>query len=192
MIDEYSRDGLGWARFSDDRRMRYRWGRLLHESTLACGWKSLPATIERVVFLLLNPSVADAFRPDPTAKKCCTFAYDWGGKVCEVVNLFAMISPYPDDLRRAHADMRGDDRVNDEQIIDACSNAWLVVAAWGTDGNLFGRADDVCDKLARRGIKIHRIEGALTDNMQPKHPLARGKHHVPITSKAVPWEGPLR
>jgi hypothetical protein len=63
VIDEYNDDRTGWARFSDDRKMRYRLSRRLTDNR--------GGHAGRVVFVMINPSTADAFKPDPTISKCC-------------------------------------------------------------------------------------------------------------------------
>jgi hypothetical protein len=57
---------------------------------------------------MLNPSTADERRDDPTIRRCIGFsrARGFGGKT--VVNLFALRTPEPRDLRE-HADPIGPD-----------------------------------------------------------------------------------
>jgi hypothetical protein len=54
--------------------------------TLSRVWNG---NLGRVVFILLNPSTADAFKDDPTVKKCISFAKHWNFGSLEIVNLFA-------------------------------------------------------------------------------------------------------
>src|SRR5690348_1743088 len=114
MIDQWSQDGTGWARFSSDMTMRYRLARSL---------TTLPLTVDassghvmslggsparRCVWLMLNPSDADAFKPDPTVTECIKRSRAVGADLMEVVNLFALRSPYPKDLRKRAHGFRGD------------------------------------------------------------------------------------
>lgn len=169
LIDEASPDGTGWARFSADRRLRYRLGRILGTG---------PRT-RTIVFLMLNPSTADAFKPDNTISRCMEFARRWEGDVLEVVNLFAFRSPYPKDLKTA--DDRGDGPENDAQILAACRHAHRVVAAWGTGGDLYSRAENVRAILRSAEIPLYHL--GLSQDGHPKHPLARGKHYIPYTKE---------
>ena len=130
MIDDFNADRTGWARFSDDRAMRYRLARSLTGRPIQVDrdevfWaddesKRDPWDIPRptrVTFLMLNPSTADAFELDPTIKRCRRRALAMGAEVLEVVNLFAFRSPYPEDLRLRARGFRGDDEDNNTQIL---------------------------------------------------------------------------
>lgn len=190
MIDERSPDGIGWARFSDDRRMRYRLARALTEKT-GLSWmrngmsRGTQTIVSRVVFVMLNPSTADAFKLDPTVQKCCKFAARWGADVLEVVNLFAMRSPYPADLLKWAAGDRGDDALNDDEILEACNGASRVIAAWGNHGELDNRHETIREQLARFEITLHHL--GLTGGGFPLHPLARGKSFIPLDREPVVW-----
>jgi hypothetical protein len=80
------------------------------------------------VFLMLNPSVADASKPDPTMRKCVGFAERAGCGSLTIVNLFAFRATKPKDMFAA-TDPVGPE--NDEFIIRHAAGAGLVVAAWG-------------------------------------------------------------
>ncbi len=169
MIDSFSPDGTGWARFSDDMTMRYRLARNLN---------SLPIEVDdgriidadRVVFLLLNPSTADAFRLDPTVKRCVAFATAWQADVVEVVNIFALRSTDPSELYKRTWGLRGDHQDNDREIVAACTGAYRVIAGWGKHGALDHRGRTVRTLLSyHHGIKLHHL--GLNQDGSPKHPL---------------------
>jgi hypothetical protein len=77
---------------------------------------------------MLNPSTADAEKFDPTVRRCFGFARDWGFGGLEVVNLFALRSTYPEQLKKV-SDPVGPE--NDAVIRRAVKAADLVVASWG-------------------------------------------------------------
>lgn len=194
MIDQYSEDRTGWARFSDDMTMRYHLGRLVSDRARDIGgeaiWRSLHQGrslpgIEILVFLMLNPSDADAFTPDPTVGECVKFTRRWGHDVTWVVNGHAFRSPYPRDLKKRSCGMRGDDHVNDQAIMLACSMATVVIAAWGNDGALDDRDRKVLGMLRGWGIVARHL--GMTQAGHPKHPLARGKHRIPADQQPIPW-----
>jgi hypothetical protein len=172
VIDEYSSDSTGWARFSDDRTMRYRLARVLSGRPIAQMLsRLLPGELigSRVVFLMLNPSTADAFVLDPTVKRCVAFARALGADVLEVVNLFALRSTDPRELYKRTFGSRGDDHAACNEIIAACTGARWVIAGWGTHGALDHRGDIVRSMLRHSGVALHHL--GLNKDGSPKHPL---------------------
>lgn len=182
MIDQTSHDRLGWARFSDDMTKRYRLRRILVPRLVEPSTWTDPL-LARVVFVMLNPSTADAFKNDPTVARCCEFARRWGADVLDVVNLFALRSTDPAALLTAKD--RGDDIDNDRSIYVACAGARHVIAAWGNDGNLFGRAQYIRSQLQLRQIRVMHL--GTTGSGNPLHPIARGKHFIPYDREPVEW-----
>jgi hypothetical protein len=199
VIEERSHNGMGWALFSEassgafsTREHRYRLARALTPAAVGYPRRSaLDDGLVRIVFVMLNPSTADAFKVDPTVLRCVKFAQSWGGDVLEVVNLFAFRSPYPADLY--HVADRGDGPANDAQIVAACTGAVKVIAAWGahpiTQLGFTPRHDQVRRLLARAGVQLHHL--GLTADGAPKHPLARGKHRIPDSAVPIPWIVPF-
>ncbi len=192
VCDEFSLDGTGLARFTPDGKMRFRLARSLvpairisiGDDGLVFGiQQDLSVVVDRVVFLMLNPSLADAFKPDHTVHKCIRFAQRWGAQVLEVVNLFALVSPYPADLDRA--DNLGIDEFADREILNACRGAKRVIAAWGNGGDRRGRDQHVRELLRAEGIVLEHL--GLTGSGMPLHPLARGKHFIPLDREPVVW-----
>jgi len=193
-VDEWNRERTGFARFSADHQMRYRLARALIPQELAID-KFGPVTfldpsiqVRRVVFVLLNPSLADAFKPDPTVTNCVKFAQHWGMNMLEIVNLFAFRTPYPSVLkqRTEHVEMVGIDPVATDQILAACVRADRVVGAWGNHGSLLSRDDYVRELLGKANVQLHHL--GLTNTGHPTHPAARGKHRIPIDREPTRWE----
>ncbi len=151
------------ATFSPDRRYRYRlWRR----------WGSRSSG--RVTFIMLNPSTADAERFDPTVRRCYGYARDWGFGSMDVVNLFALRSTYPEQLKKV------DDPVgprNDAAILEAVEGSDLAVAAWGIHGGLLRRDSKVLGLVA--GITDLHCLGR-TKAGAPLHPLHQPKRLKPV------------
>lgn len=118
-----------------------------------------------LLFVMLNPSTADAARDDPTIRRCVGFARAWGFGAVEVVNLFAWRATDPRELRRAR-DPVGPD--NDRAILAAAARNQAIIAAWGNHGALGERDRQVAALLAPFGA---RCLGARTSGGAPRHPL---------------------
>jgi hypothetical protein len=119
-----------------------------------------------VVFLMLNPSTADAFAEDNTSRRCLSFARreEAGGLV--VVNLFALRSTDPRALLH-HPDPIG--RHNNAFIRQSINCGGRVVAAWGAAGVTGDRGQEVARYLRARGVALSCL--GRTSTGQPRHPL---------------------
>lgn len=122
------------------------------------------ADADSLLFIMLNPSTADAAQDDPTIRRCIGFARAWGFGGVEVVNLFAWRATLPRDLARARAPVGPH---NDRAIVEAAARSRAVIAAWGVHGALRGREAEVARLLASTRLRClgTTIEGA------PRHPL---------------------
>ena len=169
LIDQWSECRTGWARFSEDMTMRYRLARSLDDLPVVIRETGIIECERRVRFVLLNPSVADAFRLDPTVKRCEGFARALGADVYEVVNIFALRSTDPEKLYGLEKWRRGDGVENEPEIIAACTGAAWIVAGWGKHGALGRQGDRVRRLLEIRSIKLHHL--GLNKDGSPKHPL---------------------
>ena len=131
-----------------------------------------------VLFVMLNPSTADADRDDPTIRKCMGFARRWGHNAIEVVNLFAWRATDPDVMAQAEcngADIIGPD--NDRHIIEAAHRAGVIVAAWGELGGTWVNSSSLrCRRVfgMLRGFERDRPRDVfalrLTKDGHPAHP----------------------
>ena len=115
---------------------------------------------------MLNPSTADAFQLDPTNRRCVGFAQAWGYGAIVTTNIFAFRSTNPAGLRTTN-DAVGPE--NNEAILTAAKNADLVIAAWGTHGELQERGNAAREMLTEAGSALHMLR--LTKAGHPGHPL---------------------
>ena len=83
-----------------------------------------------VLWVMLNPSTADADVDDPTIRRCVDFADRWGYDQIEVVNLYALRASDPAKLL-THPAPSGPE--NAFHVWDATTRAEIVVAAWGAN-----------------------------------------------------------
>lgn len=129
----------------------------------------------RLAWVLLNPSTADAQQDDPTIRRCVGFAQRWGYSGIHVVNLFALRSTDPSQLLLA-PDPIGPD--NDRYILEAAQSCDKVILGWGNHGSLFGR--DVAVVKLLQGANISPYALGVTKSNAPKHPLYIKSDTVPF------------
>lgn len=91
-----------------------------------------------------------------------SFASDWGHGGIIVGNLFALRSPYPNDLRAAVDPIGPDNNAWLQHLASQCSN---VVGAWGNHGTFMQRGSAVATLFP-----LMKCLG-ITKRGQPKHPL---------------------
>lgn len=144
-----------------------------------------PGKIKRVAFVMLNPSTANAFKPDPTIRNVIRISARLGYDVVSIVNLFAFRSPWPEDLAKRGILERGDDGANNAIILHATATATTTIAAWGTGGVLGDRADYIRARIALQGNQLYHL--GLTQGGHPKHPHARGVHRMPTDITPTLW-----
>jgi len=143
------------AVFSKCRKYRY---------SLTRSWNSADGY---VLFIGLNPSIADETIDDPTLTRCINFAKDWGYGGLIMVNLFAYMSTYPTDLKKVKLPIGNN---NNKHILKNHQKSQLTVAAWGNDGCFLKRDKEV--------LKIISNPMCLNINKsgQPAHPLYQKKN----------------
>ena len=140
------------AEFSACRTWRYtldrRWG---FETTF-------------VLFVLLNPSTADEVKDDPTNRRGIAYAMEWGYEGVSFVNLFAIRTKDPYEMKNS-PDKLGPD--NDEWIMQRAREADRIVLAWGNHGTHLER-----DQRVLRMLKDFELFSlGENDNGTPKHIL---------------------
>mgnify|MGYP001585964632 CR=1 FL=1 len=139
-----------------------------------------------VLFLLLNPSIADFELDDPTIRRCVGFAKAWERDAIEVVNLYAFRATDPANLRaaaRADTDVVGPD--NDRHIAEAAGRAPLIVVAWGATviPGVIDRAARVFDLLPPAAPVFCVGE---TASGHPRHPLYARATRAPVPFRRPP------
>jgi hypothetical protein len=151
------------ADFDGDRAYRY---------ILTRTWaRGLPA----VLWVMLNPSTADAFRVDPTAHRCLNRSKSLAASTpvlaqvafgsMTIANLFALRSPCPAALLLA-GDPVGPR--NDEVLRMLLPLHQAVIVAWGSQPQARDRAREVLAMIAEAG-HVPLCLGTTKDG-QPLHP----------------------
>lgn len=147
------------AVFSEDGRYRYRLERKWANEGPGAIW------------VMLNPSTANAREDDPTIRRCVSFSKQRGCGHLVVVNLFALVTPSPEELFRV-ADI--EERVGpenrrhvDRAVEQAVAMGDLVIVAWGANGVCLPGVLTSMERFARKGARCF----GFTKNGQPRHPL---------------------
>jgi hypothetical protein len=158
------------AVISDCGRYRYlltrEWQRPLLMSSYQCS----------MLFIMLNPSTADAEVDDPTIRRCMGFARREGCYGIRVVNLFAFRATDPAELHAAGYPIGP---LNDAYIDShVCVGGSPVVVAWGKHSAALSRLKSLPVLHDRKLLCL----GTNRDG-SPKHPL-----YVPKNASFVPWE----
>lgn len=129
-------------------------------------WRIWDESKPLVLFIMLNPSKADATKDDSTIKRCIGFAKSWNFGGFYVGNLYAFRATKPKDMKQAKYPEGKD---NKKHIAEMAKKCRLVVCAWGNnEGNL-----DIIDME-----DLHYLR--LSKNGTPWHPLYLPKDSKPI------------
>jgi hypothetical protein len=143
-----------FAVLSDCGKYRYFLARLLSEPD--------EQHQRKVLFIMLNPSVADHLIDDPTIRRCMSFARREGAFYMGVVNLYALRATDPKILQN-HVDPHGPE--NWRFVLGIIKQYDLVIAAWG--------ANKAANCVLARRIKDSPGLKCLgkTKDGSPRHPL---------------------
>lgn len=150
---------MNTALFSECRTYRYV---LTRDTQVPLRW------VRPMLFIMLNPSTADATKNDPTIHRCIYFAERFGATSLTVVNLFALRATDPRKLKK-HKDPVGPE--NDAFVqseIERHSRSGVVVAAWGANPMAKFRGSEIIDMNAEHA-RILCL--GVTKSGAPRHPL---------------------
>ena len=147
------------ANISKDKIYRY---------TLSRTWDSTKPT---VLFIGLNPSIADENIDDPTITRCINFAKDWGYGTLLMANLFAFRSTYPKEIYLID-DPIGKD--NDHYILECVKQSDLIIACWGNNGTYMDREKFIKELVPN----LYCLQ--KNKNGTPHHPLRLSRDINPI------------
>lgn len=148
------------------KKYRYRLERTVGTETKTC------------LFIMLNPSKADAVKNDLTIKRCMGFAKAFGCGRLLVGNLFAFRTTWPKELKVA---AKPEGPHNLRHLKAMCMEAEIVIAAWGADGKHLSQDQKVLVQLKNWGVKLHVLK--LTKGGRPCHPS-----RLSAALRAQPWK----
>ena len=133
----------------------------------------------KVLFIMLNPSTADADTNDLTTIRCINFAKKWGYGGIMIGNIYPFRAKRPKDLRKWVRDCKHSKRfqswINYRHVYDMAQQADLIVCAWGC--NYKGGIPEWVEELG----DLFYLE-LCKDNITPKHPLGNlSKDAIPTS-----------
>jgi hypothetical protein len=122
----------------------------------------------KVMFLMLNPSTADANKDDATIRRCIGFAKSWGFGGLYVCNIFAFRATNPKELLKIDNPFGDKNIWHTRQI---CNKVESVICAWGNESIVrkLLKNDSPFKMFDYIMSKLHYLE--LSKSGVPKHPL---------------------
>lgn len=161
VLADFFDTSVGGAHFSECRKYRYYL------------WRVWDVEKPLILFIGLNPSTADENMDDNTIRRVKRFARDWGYGGVYMMNLFAWVTPYPEELPLAK-DPLGDNNYWLKDVSGKCKD---VLCAWGSFPEAAARAKEVHAMFPRALALIVNKDGS------PRHPL-----YVPAKTKPVNFD----
>lgn len=120
----------------------------------------------RALFIMLNPSTADARKDDATIRSCVRLASGLGYGSIEVVNIFGWRATDPDELPK-QADPMGP--MNERVVAAAIVRCDVVICAWGANAMAARKSHYLCERI--RSYRPAAYCLGKTKSGAPKHPL---------------------
>lgn len=121
--------------------------------------------ISSVLFVMLNPSIADATQDDPTIRRCIGFAKTWDASGLVVANLYAYRTTNPKELWDT-ADPIGIS--NNFRLGSLLAEFDDVVCAWGRNAKR-ERVRNFMGMARHHGCRTRCL--GINKDGSPKHPL---------------------
>jgi hypothetical protein len=144
------------AIISQDNKYRYQLSRIWDEGK------------PKILFIMLNPSTADANMDDPTIRRVVNFSKSWGYGGCFVGNLYAFRSTDPKELQYTD-EPTGKDNIGHIRSLIGLTEK--VVYAWGNNQKEPVWLREIvdlpyCIDISKKGIPKHPLY--LKKELQPK------------------------
>lgn len=132
------------------------------------------------LFVMLNPSTADATIDDPTIRRCMGFSKKWDCAGLTVVNLYALRATKPKELWEAKDPVGPDNETNLRLQLIIHGDA---VCAWGNNAKQW-RVNEFLKLASELETRLWCF--GLTKAGQPKHPLYMKLNQPLIRYKEIP------
>lgn len=132
-------------------------------------WRQWTPALPWIVFVMLNPSNADAKKTDPTLRLCIRIARAWGFGGLWIVNMYGYVTANPRELEMAGEPVGPE---NDRYLREYLKKAPTVLCGWGAyAGNARPQREaEVLRMMTALDIAPAVLD--LTKGGQPVHPRA--------------------
>lgn len=159
-----------------DEQRHWRWIRDNRNAYALDGAGNRIGEPHSMIFVMLNPSTADASIDDPTIRRCVGFARAHNYERIDVLNLFAYRATEPKELFSV-VDPVGPDNIDHFKKVVM---RWRgpVICAWGAHGHYINQDQTALGWLS--GMKIYALK--ITKGGAPGHPL-----YLPADSPLIPF-----
>lgn len=124
-------------------------------------WRKWDIKKPMVMFIGLNPSSANEINDDPTIKRVVSIAKNLGAGGIYMLNLFAIVSRYPNVLTTCEDPIKDNDKYL-QRYGEVCPT---VIFAWGAFKQAKDRAKQVIEMFPD-AMALH-----INNDGSPKHPL---------------------
>jgi hypothetical protein len=170
------------AHISHDNTMRWELQRIWGYGAIDKPWRIC-------LFVMLNPSTADATEDDATIRRCMAFGKAWGYDGVRVVNLVAFRATQPKDmlawfLKRSTLELSA--HLNYTLTASRAADVAMVCCAFGrVPVRMRKHAETVVDALAlRRNVFAIKLNG----DGSPAHPLYLKGNLTPVMYKPITFQ----
>lgn len=127
-------------------------------------WKDGPS----ILWVMLNPSIADAEQLDPTLRRCLGFSKAWGYGRMVIANIYALRSTDPKRLLKHNHNPSN--RINNQYIYQEALRCKKIVLGCGSHSMARDRLSEVTHVITNlAGKKCYCL--GTTQAGYPKHPL---------------------
>lgn len=125
-------------------------------------WRIFDKKRPIVMFICLNPSIADSKKDDNTVRRCIAFAKKMKCGGLSIGNLFALRSTKPAELWKSSNPVGSQ---NEKWLKKLKVESKIIVAAWGNKGAYCNRSNEVLKMFPN----LYCL--GVTKQGQPRHPL---------------------
>ena len=146
-------------------------GKYRYQLTRQWSIQTSSMNLSHVVFVMLNPSIADDKIDDQTIRKCIGFSTTWGYAMFRAVNVVAYRATKPKDIPK---DGSAEGLDNVYWIEETIRQGSIIVAAWGNKIKRLSRHYEIAESIIHRVSTNNNIPVmclGLNQDGSPKHPL---------------------